>query len=191
MSIAVFASRILGLVREQVFANLFGAGLANDAFVVAFRIPNLLRDLFAEGALSSAFVTVFTDYDQKEGLVRTWRLANNVIMCSSLLVGSMVLLGMIFSPELVNLMAPDFGLVPGKLGLTTLMTRIMFPFLLLVSLAAVAAFTRLLASCEASWPRFMRAVASLAPSDFARPQQEELDEVIDRLAGRGCPRGTS
>jgi putative peptidoglycan lipid II flippase len=138
VSLAVFASRILGLVREQVFANLFGAGYANDAFVVAFRIPNLLRDLFAEGALSAAFVTVFTDYDQKSGPERTWRLANNVIMCSSLLVGSLVLLGMIFSPELVNLMAPDFGLVPGKTALTTLMTRIMFPFLLLVSLAALA-----------------------------------------------------
>ena len=61
MSLAVFASRILGLVREQVFAGLFGAGFAFDAYVVAFRIPNLLRDLFAEGALSSAFVTVFTD----------------------------------------------------------------------------------------------------------------------------------
>jgi putative peptidoglycan lipid II flippase len=138
VSLAVFASRLLGLVREQVFAGLFGAGSANDAYVVAFRIPNLLRDLFAEGALSSAFVTVFTDYDQKAGLVRTWRLANNVIMCFSLLVGSLVLLGMFFSPRLVSLMAPDFGLVPGKLALTTLMTRIMFPFLLLVTLAALA-----------------------------------------------------
>ena len=138
VSLAVLASRLLGLVREQVFAGLFGAGYAIDAYVVAFRIPNLLRDLFAEGALSSAFVTVFTDYDQKAGLERTWRLANNVIMCASLLVGGLVLLGMLFSPWLVNLMAPDFGLVPGKLGLTSLMTRIMFPFLLLVSLAALA-----------------------------------------------------
>ena len=138
VSLAVLASRILGLVREQVFAGLFGAGYAIDAYVVAFRIPNLLRDLFAEGALSSAFVTVFTDYDQKAGLERTWRLANNVIMCASLLVGGLVLLGMLFSPWLVNLMAPDFGLVAGKLGLTSLMTRIMFPFLLLVSLAALA-----------------------------------------------------
>ena len=138
VSVAVFASRILGLVREQVFAVFFGAGYAIDAFVVAFRIPNLLRDLFAEGALSTAFVTVFTDYDQRLGPGRTWRLANNVLICLTLLVGGLVLLGMIISPELVGLMAPDFGLVPGKQGLTTLMTRIMFPFLLLVSLAAVA-----------------------------------------------------
>jgi putative peptidoglycan lipid II flippase len=138
VSLAVLASRILGLVREQVFAGLFGAGYAFDAFVVAFRIPNLLRDLFAEGALSAAFVTVFTDYDQRAGPARTWRLANNVIICSSLVVGGFVLLGMIFSPQLVYLMAQDFSLVPGKLALTTLMTRIMFPFLLFVSLAALA-----------------------------------------------------
>lgn len=138
VSLAVFASRIFGLVREQVFAGFFGAGYANDAFVVAFRIPNLLRDLFAEGALSSAFVTVFTDYDQRLGEEQTWRLANNVVAAFSLLVGALVLGGIFFSPQLVALMAPDFGLVPGKLGLTTLMTQIMFPFLLLVSLAALA-----------------------------------------------------
>jgi len=138
MSVAVFLSRILGLIREQVFAGLFGAGYAIDAFVVAFRIPNLLRDLFAEGALSTAFVTVFTQYDQRRGAEKTWQLANNVIVCLALLVGGITLLGIFFSPELVGLMAPDFGQVSGKLSLTATMTRIMFPFLLLVSLAAVA-----------------------------------------------------
>jgi len=138
VSVAVFASRLLGLVREQVFAGFFGAGYAIDAFVVAFRIPNLLRDLFAEGALSTAFVTVFTDYDQRLGPGKTWRLANNVLICLTFLVGGLVLAGMFLAPELVGLMAPDFGTIPGKLGLTTQMTRIMFPFLLLVSLAAVA-----------------------------------------------------
>ncbi len=138
VSIAVLASRILGLVREQVFAALFGAGYAFDAFVVAFRIPNLLRDLFAEGALSSAFVTVFTDYDQRLGAEKTWRLANNVIFCFTLFLSLVVMAGMWFSPEIVRLMAPEFGAVPGKLPLTTLMTRIMFPFLVLVSLAALA-----------------------------------------------------
>jgi putative peptidoglycan lipid II flippase len=137
MSVAVLLSRVLGLVREQVLAALFGAGYSIDAFVVAFRIPNLLRDLFAEGALSTAFVTVFTHHDQKLGPERTWRLANNVIAFLAILVGTISLLGMFFSPQLVDLMAPDFGLVPGKLQLTWTMTRIMFPFLLLVSLAAV------------------------------------------------------
>lgn len=138
MSLAVFASRILGLVREQVFAGLFGAGYAIDAFVVAFRIPNLLRDLFAEGALSAAFVTVFTDYQQRLGPERTWRLANNVLLCFFLLVGGIALVGIFISPQLVGLMAPDFALVSGKMDLTALMTRIMFPFLPLISLAAVA-----------------------------------------------------
>jgi putative peptidoglycan lipid II flippase len=138
VSLAVLASRVLGLVREQVFAGFFGAGYAIDAFVVAFRIPNLLRDLFAEGALSAAFVTVFTDYDHKLGPERTWRLTNNVIVCLILLLTAVILGGIIFSPELVGLMAPDFGRVSGKLALTTQMTRIMFPFLPLVSLAAVA-----------------------------------------------------
>lgn len=138
VSLAVFASRILGLVREQVFAVLFGAGYAIDAFVVAFRIPNLLRELFGEGALSSAFVTVFTQHDQRQGAARTWRLANNVLTFFFLLVGGLTLVGILCSDWLVNLMAPDFARIPGKLGLTALMTQIMFPFLLLVSLAAVA-----------------------------------------------------
>ncbi len=138
MSVAVFASRILGLVREQVLAGLFGAGYAIDAFVVAFRIPNLLRDLFAEGALSTAFVTVFAQQEQRQGLERTWRLANNVVTLLCLLVGAITLLGIVFSPQLTALWARDFSLIPGKLELTTLMTRVMFPFLLLVSLAALA-----------------------------------------------------
>ncbi|MBW1918114.1 MAG: murein biosynthesis integral membrane protein MurJ [Deltaproteobacteria bacterium] len=137
VGVAVFSSRILGLIREQVFAGMFGAGYAIDAFVVAFRIPNLLRDLFAEGALSSAFVTVFTDYDQRQGAARTWRLANNVMTTIGLLVVVISILGIINSLSLVRLLAPDFGKVPGKLGLTALMTQIMFPFLPLISLAAV------------------------------------------------------
>jgi putative peptidoglycan lipid II flippase len=138
MSVAVFLSRLLGLLREQVFAALFGAGFAIDAFVVAYRIPNLLRDLFAEGALSSAFVTVLSRYDQTRGPAQTWRLASNVLVCLTLVVGGISLVGMWFAPQLVQLMAPEFGKVPGKLELTWTMTRIMFPFLLLVSLAAVA-----------------------------------------------------
>jgi len=136
VSIAVFLSRILGLVREQVLANLFGAGTAMDAFVVAFRIPNLLRDLFAEGALSSAFVTVFTEYHKKKGSKQAWLLANNVFTVLTILISLIVIIGIIFSDDLVKLMAPEYGLIPGKLELTTRLTIIMFPFLLLVSQAA-------------------------------------------------------
>jgi putative peptidoglycan lipid II flippase len=138
ISFAVLLSRLLGLVREQVFAGFFGAGYAYDAFVVAFRIPNLLRDLFAEGALSAAFITVFTDYRHKRGPQATWKLASNVITVLLMVVGGITLLGMFFSGSIVSLMSPDFSLIPGKHELTTLMTSIMFPFLLLVSLSAIA-----------------------------------------------------
>ncbi len=137
VGVAVFASRILGLVREQVMAVLFGAGYFMDAFVVGFRIPNLLRDLFAEGALSAAFVTVFTEYDQRRGTEATWRLANNVLLTLTLLLSLITLSGMVFAEEIIGLMAPDFGRIPGKVALTRLLTNIMFPFLVLVSVAAV------------------------------------------------------
>jgi putative peptidoglycan lipid II flippase len=136
VGIAVFLSRILGLVREQVMAVLFGAGFYMDAFVVAFRIPNLLRDLFAEGALSAAFVTVFTDYDHKKGAEAAWRLANNVLVTLTILLSLITILGIIFSKEIILVMAPDFGLIAGKIALTRLLTNIMFPFLILVSLSA-------------------------------------------------------
>lgn len=130
-------SRVLGLIREQVFAGLFGAGFAYDAFVVAFRIPNLLRDLFAEGALSAAFVTVFTDYSTNRGAEATWRLAGNVLVFFTLLISLLTLAGLHWTDTIVHLLAPDFDLVTGKTELTVKLTRIMFPFLLFVSLAAV------------------------------------------------------
>ncbi|MGB9711831.1 MAG: murein biosynthesis integral membrane protein MurJ [Dissulfurimicrobium sp.] len=137
VTIAVFLSRLLGLVREQVIAWLFGAGMATDAFVVAFRIPNLLRDLFAEGALSSAFVTVFTEYETRRSREDAARLVNNVFTCLVVVVSVIMFIGMAFSGELVRLLAPDFVLIPGKLELTTHLAVIMFPFLLLVSIAAL------------------------------------------------------
>lgn len=137
VSAAVFLSRILGVVREQVFAWLFGAGMAADAFVVAFRIPNLLRDLFAEGALSSAFVTVFTDYEKKRTAEELKQLVNNVFTVMAAVVSLVVVMEMLFSRELVQLMAPDFQAVSGKTDLTVLLTLIMAPFLLFVSQASI------------------------------------------------------
>lgn len=135
MSIAVFLSRILGLVREQVFAALFGAGLASDAYLVAFRIPNLLRDLFAEGALSQAFVTVFSragsDDDQK-------RIARDVMTAMSALVLVTCLLIAVLAPWVVDAMAGEFAAVPGKIELTTGLTRLFSPFLFFASSAALA-----------------------------------------------------
>ena len=112
---------------------------AYDAFVVAYRIPNLLRDLFAEGALSAAFVTVFTDFKTRLGREITWRLACNVITTVVLIVGAICLAGMFFSRDIVMLLtAENYHQIPGQLDLTTLMTVIMFPFLLLVALSAVS-----------------------------------------------------
>ena len=137
VSSATFLSRILGLVREQVFAYLFGAGFATDAFIAAFRIPNLLRDLFAEGALSSAFIPVFTDHLTNQGKEKAWELANLVLNLLVITLCVIVILGIIFSPYIVQIIAPGFGKEAGKQELTSLLSRIMFPFLLLVALAAL------------------------------------------------------
>jgi putative peptidoglycan lipid II flippase len=135
IGLAVMCSRLLGLLREQIFAALFGGGMAMDAFTAAFRIPNLLRDLFAEGALSMAFVTTFSKTIARGGDEDAWRLANKVATMTALLLGVLCIAGMVFSPELVALLAPGFD--PDKAALTAQLTRIMFPFILLVSIAAL------------------------------------------------------
>jgi putative peptidoglycan lipid II flippase len=135
-SLAVFMSRITGLVRESIMARLFGAGLIYDAFQLGFRIPNLTRDLFAEGALSSAFVPIFTEYLTTRNKEEAARLANLVGSAVLVVVGGLCALGAIFAPAIVHLMAPGYAAVPGKFELAVTMTRIMFPFLLLVALAA-------------------------------------------------------
>ncbi len=138
VSISVFLSRITGLIREIVMARLFGAGQTYDAFLLGFRIPNLTRDLFAEGALSSAFVPVFTRYLSTKGKQEAAELYNLVATVLVMVVGAVCLCGIIFSPQLVHLMAPGFAAVPGKFELAVKMARIMFPLLLLVALAAQA-----------------------------------------------------
>jgi putative peptidoglycan lipid II flippase len=138
VSLAVLASRILGLVREVVFTSLFGASRELDAFIAAFRIPNLLRDLFAEGALSAAFVSTFSQKLEREGEVPAWELANRVLNDILFVVGVLVIAGIIGSPWIVDWIAPGFRDEPGKIELTITLTRILFPFLLLVALAAVA-----------------------------------------------------
>ncbi len=131
-------SRISGLLREGIMARLFGAGLVWDAFNLGFRIPNLTRDLFAEGALSSAFVPTFTEYLSTRSKQEAARLANLVATALIIVVGGVCLLGVMFAPALVWMLAPGYAQVPGKFELAVRMTRIMFPFLLLVALAAQA-----------------------------------------------------
>lgn len=138
VSIAIMISRVTGLVRETVMAHLFGAGLVFDAFLLGFRIPSLARNLFAEGAFSSAFVPTFTATLAEEGKEEAAKLLNLVGTATFVVMGLLCILGIIFSPEFVWLLAPGYATVPGKFGLAVHMSRIMFPFLLLVTLAAQA-----------------------------------------------------
>ncbi len=138
MSVAVMVSRITGLLREQVMAWQFGTGLDFEAFRLGFTLPNLTRDLFAEGALSSAFVPTFTEYLSVKGKAEAARLANLVATAVILLVGVICILGWLFAPQLVDLFAGGFRKTPGKSELAAHLTRIMFPFLLMVALAAQA-----------------------------------------------------
>lgn len=117
---------------------MFGAGQIFDAYRIGFLIPNLTRDLFAEGALSSAFVPIFTEYLQQRSKEEAARLANLVSSAIILVVGGFCLFGILFSSQLVNLVAPGFHNTPGKFELAVELTRIMFPFLVLVALAAQA-----------------------------------------------------
>ncbi|MGB7949421.1 MAG: murein biosynthesis integral membrane protein MurJ [Candidatus Binatia bacterium] len=138
VSLAVMGSRVLGLVRDQVFAIFFGAGLQYDAFLAAFRIPNLLRDLFAEGALSAAFVTTFTQVLATKGHEEAIRLSNRVATLIILVITAISAIGWWYAPTIVQILAPGFYDVPGKAELTIMLTRILIPFLLFVALAAQA-----------------------------------------------------
>lgn len=144
VSVAVMASRVLGLIRDQIFAAFFGNGILMDCFTVAFRIPNLLRDLFAEGALSQAFVTTFSKRVELSGPESAWPLAARMLTIMTVVMSLLSLLGIWLTPQLVGLMTAMDGALdrqrtmgPEEIELTVLMTRIMWPFMLLVSLAAL------------------------------------------------------
>jgi putative peptidoglycan lipid II flippase len=135
---ATLASRILGLLRDQVLAGVFGAGNEMDAFVVAFRIPNLVRDLFAEGAMSAAFVPTFTERLTLDGKDDAWRLGNNLLTSLLITTAALVAVGMVFTRPLVSAYAGDFARIPGKMDLTIRLTRMLLPFLPMVAIAAAA-----------------------------------------------------
>jgi putative peptidoglycan lipid II flippase len=137
VGVAVMGSRLMGVIREQVFAFMFGASNLSDAFFTAWRIPNLLRDLFAEGALSTAFTSTFTKTWTKEGPEASWRLAQIVLSTLILILGLICLVGIAFSPWIVDIISPGFHKVPGKFESSVAMTRLLFPFILFVSIAAV------------------------------------------------------
>lgn len=132
-------SRVLGFVRDAVIAHIFGAGMANDAFVVAFRLPNLLRRLFAEGAFSQAFVPILAEYKNQLGAQEARQLVDRVASLLSLVLLAVTLLGMLLAPVLIYLTAPGFAADTEKFELTVALTRITFPYILFMSLVALAA----------------------------------------------------
>lgn len=133
---AVMISRVLGLAREIVFSSLFGGTRAYECFIAAYRLPNLLRDLFAEGALSTAFVTTFTKTRQQSGPKAAWELASKIITLAVVFMLAISLLGMLFAPQLMAMLTSGF--TPDEQAFAGGLARIMFPFILLISLAALA-----------------------------------------------------
>ncbi len=138
ISLATFISRILGFIRDVVIARLFGVYLYAQAFVIAFRIPNLLRDLVGEGAANAAFVPVFSEYTAKHTKEEFWDLANVVLNLMLVILAAITVLGIVFSPLIVRLIAPGFIADPEKLATTIKLNRIIFPYILLIGLAAYA-----------------------------------------------------
>lgn len=138
MSIATFISRILGYIKDMILAVFFGATGLSDTFFVAFRIPNLLREIFAEGSVSSAVIPVLTEYQTKHGVEEAKRLVRIIFTFILIFVGLICVVGIIFAPAIVTAIAPGFLNMPDKFSLSVLLTRVMFPFLLFISLAALA-----------------------------------------------------
>lgn len=161
VSSLTMVSRLLGLVREQVFAALLGDSRFADAFQIAFRIPNLLRDLFAEGALSAAFVPTYARTLVREGREPAFRLARRLATLVGVLLLGIVILGVIFAGPLVAALAPGFHLTPGKAEATVTLTRVMMPFLPLVSFAALA-MGMLNAEEKFGYPAFSPAMFNVA-----------------------------
>jgi len=134
---ATILSRIMGMVRDMVVSRLFGAGYATDAFFAAFQIPNMLRRFFAEGALTSAFVPIFSECYTLKGESRARELANTCFTLLTIVMAFVTIAGIIFSPQIVRLMFPGFAAEPSKLELTVLLNRLMFPYIFFVSLVAL------------------------------------------------------
>ncbi|MBI3140689.1 MAG: murein biosynthesis integral membrane protein MurJ [Rhodocyclales bacterium] len=131
-------SRILGFVRDFIIARAFGAGAATDAFFVAFRLPNLLRRMFAEGAFSQAFVPILAEYRNRRGAEETGRLVDHVATLLFLALMAVTALGIAVTPVLIYVSAPGFAADPGKFALTVELTRIAFPYILFISLVSLA-----------------------------------------------------
>ncbi len=138
VSSMTFLSRILGFVRDTVVARTFGAGVYTDAFFIAFKIPNLLRRLFAEGAFAQAFVPILAEYKNKRGHEATRELVNHVATLLSIILFAVTAIGILAAPMVVYISAPGFTASPDKFGLTVSLLRIIFPYILFISLVSLA-----------------------------------------------------
>ena len=174
-------SRITGFVRDTLLAILFGAGIAMDAFVVAFRIPNLLRRLFAEGAFSQAFVPVLGEYRQRRGDEATRELAGKVLAVLAAGLAVVTLIGIVAAPAVVYLSAAGFAKDADKFALTVAMVRICFPYILFVSLVSFA--SGLLNTYGAfKAPAFTPVLLNLSFIAFALLVAPRLDQPVMALA---------
>lgn len=138
VGLATLFSRILGFVRDVVVAWFFGAGLAADAFFVAFRIPNLLRRLLAEGSLTISFIPVFTEHHYRRGEEDAFMLARSAWWLLTIILAAVAVFGILLSPFIVRIIAPGFLSSPEKFDLTVLLTRIMFPYIFFIGLVALS-----------------------------------------------------
>jgi putative peptidoglycan lipid II flippase len=135
---ATLLSRIFGFIRDVVIAWFFGAGLSSDAFFVAFRIPNLLRRLFAEGSLSVAFIPIFTETLTSQGKDEAFEMARSAVRLLSILLVVVAVTGIILSPLIIRIIAPGFTAVPEKLSVTIFLTRLMFPYIFFIGMVALS-----------------------------------------------------
>ncbi len=138
VALGTFASRIVGFLRDAVIAAFFGASPAADAFYVAYRIPNLFRELFAEGSMSAGFIPVFTQTLTREGAARAREVARSAFTLLAVILSALFVGVLFFAPLVVLLVAPGFSDEPGKFNLTAMLTRFMFPYLIFISLSALA-----------------------------------------------------
>src|SRR4030095_6064843 len=138
ISALTILSRVFGYIRDSRIAFLLGAGTAADAFTTAYRIPNLLRRLVGEGAISAAFIPVFSTHLAERREDDAWKFANTMLTVATVFLTAVTIAGVLLSPIIVRLFASGFGDTPGKLELTSVLNRIMFPYVFLIGLSALA-----------------------------------------------------
>lgn len=139
LSIGTLSSRILGCFRDIILAKIIGTGIMADAFFVAFKIPNLFRDMVGEGATHAAVVPIFSEYLQKKDREEFWRFVNIVLAIALIVLSVITILGIVLAPLVVKIIAPGFIANPPKLLLTIQLTKLMFPYLILIGLTAYSA----------------------------------------------------